>query len=106
MGVLNKGDIIRAHDNGSLDAGVPCKFTISKIGVGDLLGVPKPIVGYVKDVKSSGTAGGTFTTGAWQTRDLNTEEGDFSKFGTLSSNQFTLDCRCFTILKQLLRQIL
>lgn len=44
---------------------------------------------YIKDVKSSGTAGGTFTAGAWQTRDLNTLSGDTS-FVTLSSNQFTL----------------
>lgn len=44
---------------------------------------------YVKDVKSSGTAGGTFTSGAWQTRDLNTLEGD-TGFISLSSNQFTL----------------
>jgi hypothetical protein len=46
-------------------------------------------VAYVKDVKSSGTAGGTFTSGAYQTRALNTLEGDQS-FISLASNQFTL----------------
>jgi len=46
---------------------------------------------FVKDVKASGTNGGTFTSGAWQTRDLNTLEGDIAAVGvTLSSNQFTL----------------
>ena len=44
---------------------------------------------YLKDVKSSGTDGGTFTSGAWQTRTLNTLEGDTS-FVSLTSNQFTL----------------
>jgi len=55
-----------------------------------LAAVPVQKVGYVKDSKTSGTEGGTFTSGAWQTRDLNTISGDFSKFGTLSSNQLTL----------------
>ena len=50
--------------------------------------VPSVQVAYLKDVKSSGTAGGTFTSGAWQTRVLNTTEG--SSFVSLSSNQFTL----------------
>ena len=45
-------------------------------------------VAYLKDVKPSGTAGGTFTSGAWQTRTLNTVEGD--NIVSLSSNQFTL----------------
>jgi len=44
---------------------------------------------YIKDVKASGTAGGTFTSGAWQTRDLNTLEGDIS-WCSLATNQFTL----------------
>jgi hypothetical protein len=44
---------------------------------------------YIRDEKSSGTAGGTNTTGSYQTRDLNTIDGDTS-IATLSSNQFTL----------------
>lgn len=44
---------------------------------------------YLKDVKSSGTAGGTATSGSYQTRTLNTQEGD-TGFCSLSSNQFTL----------------
>lgn len=50
-----------------------------------------PITGIIKDSKSSGSDGGTFTSGGWQTRDLNLTEGDFSKFGVLDSNQFKLD---------------
>lgn len=45
---------------------------------------------YIKDVKSSGTDGGTFTSGSWQTRDLNTLENK-KPWVSLSSNQFTLD---------------
>jgi len=87
-GILNKGDIIRVHTGGAV-SGTNAGFTISKIGVGDLLGVPTPRTAYIKDVKPSGTDGGTFTFGAWQTRDLNTLEGD-TEFVSISSNQFTL----------------
>ena len=55
--------------------------------VGDFEQLAK--VAVLKDVKTSGTAGGTFTSGAWQTRTLNTLEGGNS-FVSLSSNQFTL----------------
>lgn len=45
----------------------------------------------IKDVKNSGVGGGTFTSGAWRTRTLNTT--DLNTIGggySLSSNQFTL----------------
>jgi hypothetical protein len=44
---------------------------------------------FIKDFKSSGTNGGTFTSGAWRTRDLNALEGNTAMVG-LSSNQFVL----------------
>lgn len=43
-----------------------------------------------RDEKSSGTEGGTFTSGAWQTRTLNTESTIDSIGASLSSNQITL----------------
>lgn len=46
-------------------------------------------VAYVKDVKAGSTNGGTFTSGAWRTRDLNTVEGNTSLV-SVSSNQFTI----------------
>ena len=90
-GVLVKGDVVRPHTDGNTSGTSRVRFTISKIGVGDLLGVPTPRTCYIKDVKSSGTNGGTFTSGAWQTRDLNTLEGD-TEFVTLDSGtgRFTL----------------
>lgn len=45
----------------------------------------------LRDERTEGTAGGTFTSGAWQTRILNTETLDSGNHCTLSSNQFTLD---------------
>ena len=35
-----------------------------------------PSIAIIEDQKSAGTAGGTFTSGAWRTRDLNTEVSD------------------------------
>ena len=43
----------------------------------------------MQDQKASGTAGGTFTSGAWQRRDLNTIVYDPSGLMTLASNEFT-----------------
>jgi len=51
---------------------------------------------HLQDQKSSGTSAGTFTSGAWQTRTLNTEVTD--EIGsTLSSNQFTLPAGTYEI---------
>ena len=54
-----------------------------------LAAVPVQKVAFLKDVKSSGTGGGTFTSGAWRDRTLNTVSGD-SEIVSLSSNEFTL----------------
>lgn len=43
-----------------------------------------------QDEKSAGTAGGTFTSGDWRTRDLNTEQADRGNLGSLSANRVTL----------------
>lgn len=47
-------------------------------------------VAYVRDEKSSGVNGGTFTSGAWRTRTLNTSSDPGSIIVSLSTNQFTL----------------
>lgn len=61
-----------------------------------LAAIPVMQIAILKDVKASATAGGTFTSGSWQTRDLNTVEGD-SSIVTLSSNQFTLQAGKYLI---------
>jgi len=49
------------------------------------------------DEKTNGTAGGTFTSGAWQTRDLNTEIADPDGIVSISNNQFTLGAGTYLI---------
>ena len=44
----------------------------------------------LQDIKASGSDGGTFTSGSWVTRILNTEVVDEGGNCSLSSNQFTL----------------
>lgn len=41
---------------------------------------------YIRDERASGTNGGTFTSGAWQTRTLNTKVNDAGGFATLAAN--------------------
>lgn len=50
-----------------------------------------------RDEKSSGTAGGTFTAGAWRTRDLNASQFNSITGATLISNQITLLAGTYTI---------
>ena len=44
----------------------------------------------IVDSKTAGSEGGTFTQGAWRTRDLNTEVQDDDALASISSNQVTL----------------
>ena len=49
------------------------------------------------DQKTSGTHGGTFTSGDWRTRDLNTEISDVDGIVSISSNQFTLQAGTYLV---------
>ena len=49
------------------------------------------------DKKASSADGGTFTSGAWRTRDLNTETADPDGIVSISSNQFTLGAGSYLI---------
>lgn len=50
----------------------------------------------IRDVKTSGTDGGTATSGSYQTRDLNEETYDSGGHASLSSNQVTLAAGTYT----------
>ena len=50
----------------------------------------------LKDIKAATTNGGTFTSGAWRTRDLNTTENS-QPWASLSTNQFTLQAGTYEI---------
>lgn len=54
-------------------------------------------VAVIADQKAQGTNGGTATSGAWQTRDLNTELGDPDGIVSISSNQFILSAGDYII---------
>jgi len=56
-----------------------------------------PKVALIADVKSDGTDGGTFSSGAWHDRDLNTEIYDPDNIVTISSNQFTIGSGTYII---------
>lgn len=51
----------------------------------------------VADEKSQNTGGGTFTSGAWQTRDLNTEKSDAGGHASVASNQVTLAAGTYVV---------
>ena len=49
------------------------------------------------DQKANDTDGGTFTNGAWRTRDLNTEIADPDSIVSIASEQFTLQAGTYLI---------
>lgn len=51
---------------------------------------PTPGIFHVRDEKPGGTNGGTFTQGAWRTRNLNTVATNTISGASLSADQFTL----------------
>ena len=52
---------------------------------------------HVRDEKPSGTGGGTFTSGAWRTRDLNTVKTNDITGASLASNQITLPAGTYNV---------
>ena len=54
-------------------------------------------VAIIADVKAYNVDGGNFTSGAWRTRDLNTELDDPSNIVTIASNQFTLQAGTYLV---------
>lgn len=52
---------------------------------------------HFRDVKSSGTVGGTLTAGAWNTRTINTSETNDISGASLAANQITLPAGTYFI---------
>jgi hypothetical protein len=50
----------------------------------------------VSETQTTGTNGGTFTSGAWRTRTINTEDSDTSGICSIGSNQITLSSGTYT----------
>lgn len=81
--------ILNASDLSTATSGY---FVINASKSPALVGVPQvqPRIATIKDVKANTSAGGTFTSGAWQTRTLNTLSDPTGLVTSLSSNQFVL----------------
>lgn len=90
-GFLNSGDVIRPHTDSNPSATAPANFTMSHqmVDLDNLILQFSPKTCYVYDEKATGVDGGGFTSGAWQTRTLNTTSGDCG-FVTLATDQITL----------------
>lgn len=90
----NQGDIFAriGGSGGTLyqkqDSGSSTNWVLLSSNLGTVL---------IKDVKATGTDGGTFTSGAWQTRDLNTVENP-QIWASLAANQITLDAGTYKII--------
>ena len=54
-------------------------------------------VAIIEDHKSNNTQSGTFASGAWRTRDLNTVISDDSNIVTLANNEFTLQSGAYLV---------
>lgn len=63
---------------------------ITPSGAGAAVSSRAPDFIEMRDEKSAGTDGGSFTSGDWRTRTLNTEHADTGGHASLSSNQITL----------------
>ncbi len=61
------------------------------------LAIPKNSILVVADQKVANTAGGTFTSGDWRTRDLNTVRHNTISGASLASNQITLPAGTYYI---------
>lgn len=87
---LSEGDTFSIRSSASvslLNTADTHHITITKIGAGKLLGVPKPLIMYVNE--STASAGGTSTSDTVHTRTLDTSSGDTS-IGALASNALTV----------------
>jgi hypothetical protein len=68
--------------------GTPASQKVTLTSIKALFGLGDYIL--IRDEKTQSTHGGTFTTGAWRTRDLNTEVVDTGSHASVGSNQITL----------------
>jgi len=87
-------DLILIEDSAA--ANVKKKVQIGNLPGGGAGGLYDAYV-CVVDEKAQNTAGGGFTSGAWQTRDLNTERADTASIASLAANQITLPAGTYQV---------
>ena len=107
-GILTKEKLNKAIRQHSIMSAVLAQFIADRSGANSvddgttatllanlkLAGAPR--IATIRDEKSSGTSGGTFTAGAWRTRTLNTLT-DPTSIVSLASNQITLQAGTYLI---------
>lgn len=86
---------VRQTSGGALDLTADQRTYLS-VSARPTVTVAVPYVN-IQDQKTSGTASGSFTSGAWQTRTLNTVHADSGSIATLSSNQITLPAGTYRV---------
>lgn len=84
-------------DDLATDSVTTAKIEDDAVTAGKLSG--KTFVSYaiIADQKPTNTDGGTFNTGSWQTRELNTELTDPDSIVSIATNQFTLSAGSYLI---------
>ena len=89
------GTALQIGDSGDTTT-IPSGATITNSGTATGFGLFTSFA-IIADQKTQNTAGGTFTLGAWRTRDLNTEIADPDGIVSISTNQFTLGAGTYLI---------
>lgn len=87
---VGSGDYLRTvyNDGGTMTSALITKGNLIPAALAYIL---------ITDTKSANTAGGTFTSGSFATRTLNTEDSDAGGYATLSSNQVSLSAGTYRV---------
>ena len=86
----NTGITFPAADTIKFSTGGVERMAITNSGITGISGGKFSSYAVIADAKAHNASGGTFTSGDWRTRDLNTEITDEDNIVSISSNQFTL----------------
>lgn len=95
--LIRSGGTVQRLAKGNDDEVLTLASGVPSWAVGGGAGLYESYV-HVNDEKAQNTDGGTFTLGAWRTRDINQEKSDADGICSIASNQITLDAgtyRCF-----------
>lgn len=84
--------------NDNTSAVTPLKLAVNQVATG-AISFARRFANF-RDVKPLGTSGGTYTAGAWRTRDLNTVVANNIPGATLTSNQLTLPAGTYFVIGQ------
>lgn len=81
----------------TVEAGTDTVSPVNSLGVTQAIAERRSEILHVRDEKPSGTDGGTFTSGAWRTRTLNTVKVNGIAGASLASDQITLPAGTYNV---------